>query len=422
VALALALGSTACRSLAVCDDATCGERSTTVGGESPAPSAAGMAAGGSGFDEPSVAGGQGGTPIGGAESGGGMSGESAGGADCPGFFGECDGSSITECETPLDYHVRHCGACAAPCDGTCVVGHCKPAELIYQGGEPSTFVATPSHGYGVIAEIDGSGQALYKLDMLSGAVTPLMELSDFYFISLALGRDTLYLQADSDVYSMDLAGERIELEDLPSIWSFGANSEGVYSTTRVADELTDQLTDTLSFRPAFSSQSQVLREGGVFEIVGSGEAGIVLLNGNEDEERLLELVQADEIERLGPMPAGTTNLCVTAEGVAVLAVDDGELWWFRPGSEPTHYPVGVPAHGYWSQPVLTERGVAIQIAEGALSFVQEFASDGSLGLRLGISRNANLFHLSPSHAWYSKVLTPIELVLVRSRQFEVSDL
>lgn len=45
---------------------------------------------------------------------------------CSEPFDNCDGKYSTGCETDLRTSKLHCGACKAPCDGTCSDGVCNP--------------------------------------------------------------------------------------------------------------------------------------------------------------------------------------------------------------------------------------------------------------------------------------------------------
>lgn len=436
LATSLSLGVLAhgCQDVAVCEDeALCSPIERSRGGEGGGDAGDDGAAGSPGIESggdggrpspPPAGGAGGGSGAGGDTSAageGGDAGAGAAGACSPGF-GECDGSSLTICETPLDHSMLHCGRCGRLCEGTCALGHCREPELVFDVGEPEQFVATQVAGFAVVPSFSGQGQWLYRFDLIGDAApAQLAEVLDWE-ASLALGPDKVYLRDGDLVRAVGLAGQSVETEAIGPVRSFGASPLGSYY---VSVDYEDDETEVsrLWFRPAHAADWQLLHEGEPLELAGSGPAGVAALFGSEyDDERSLALLEGGEIVPLGTLPEDWSSLRVTADAVAVLVAESRRLWWFAAGAQPFHYGVGEPSYDDAETLRASPEGVAMQIRDGSRAFVQEFSRSGALPWKIGVRRAANLVFLDRSYVWYTHSPSWSELNLLRSRQVEISDL
>ncbi len=410
---------TSCRDTSFCQGA--GDCPSEPGAAAQGP--AGGTSSGSGEEAaPDPDGGQ----SAGHDGGAGMSGYSDAGAptadQCPAGYGECDSSSLTACETNLLRNVRHCGACKNACDGLCVLGNCKPPELLFKDGGPSRVVATQDAAFAVLTDLANQHHALYRFDLITGdagLVTQLDSSED----SISLGVDHVYLDAGGQVLAVSLDGSTIapvENEAGPiSTHSFGATGQGLYYID--ADD--DESVWTLYYRPNHATKWQVLLDQAdrlQIESAGLGALALVSTDASGVEHELT-LVVGDKLTSLGLLPVGWQDLIVVDEEIAVLvtrsSVEPSELWWFPsssplaspPASSPEPPPVGPPPVSYPVDSVLYAShplklappwGVALQTRSGLLDSVRAYSRGGPQGWAAGISRQSSLAFINRTQVWY----------------------
>lgn len=413
-ALLLSGAVAACREVSVCSDTNgCPNEASAPGG-----AAAGKTSGGgsSTKTDSEEAGGPGQTGRAGqpgrAGQGGeaGETGEAAGGSagtsgapaetECPPDVGECDGSSLTTCETDLLSSVRHCGACENPCEGLCVLGTCKAAELMFKDVSPSAFVVTHDAAFTVLHAHSGSQHALYRFDLPSGKANLVMQLEESEH-SISLGPDRVYVHVYAGVLAVAPDGSSVELVEHGGLAispeGFGATAQGLYYVDRDYLEGAGEL--TLFHRPHLSAKWQVLERGGELKILGSG-SGCLALARETDGKRELVLVVGAELTTIDGLPADWDDLLVVDDEVVLLTSDPSQLWWFDSSRPIRHYPIAPPRFPYDALKLAAPRGVAVQSQSGGAQSVRTYTREGPALWAVGISRKASLSLINRPDLWY----------------------
>jgi hypothetical protein len=413
-ALLLSGAIAACREVSVCSDANgCPNETSADGGAT-----AGRTSGGSSSAETnseaagrpgqtSQAGQQGRIGQGGEA---GETGEVTGGDagtsgappqnECPPDMGECDGSSLTTCETELLSSVRHCGACENTCEGLCVLGICKAPELMFKDAGHGGFVVTQDAAFTVLSDHSGSQHALYRFDLASGEASLVMQLEQSEH-SISLGPDRVYVHVPAGVLAIAPDGTPADLVENGGLAispeDFGATAHGLYYVDRDYLEGAGEL--TLFHRPHLSAKWQVLERGGELKILGSG-SGCLALERETEEERELVLVVGAELTKIDGLPADWDDLLVVEDQVVLLTSDPSQLWWFDSSRPVHHYPITTPRFPYDALKLAAPHGVAVQSQSGGAESVRTYTREGPALWAVGISRSAALSLISRPDLWY----------------------
>jgi hypothetical protein len=413
----------ACREVSICADANeCPvEASAGRGATTDRASGGGGSANGNG-DEAGLAGqpgqpGQGGQAPDGVQDGeAGQAGQVAAGNagasgetsqnECPHDSGECDGSTLTTCETDLLTSVRHCGGCERACDGLCVLGICKAPELMFKGAGFSDFVLTHEAAFMVLSNYSNSRLALYRFDLQSGKASLVMEL-EYPENSISLGPDRVYVHVFDGVFAVTLDGSRVELVEKDgfaiSPFSFGATAQGIYFVhfeyLEGAEGEPPEESWTLYHRPHLSTKWQVLERSSYLRILASGSGCLAIERGTEENPEL-SLVVGTEVTKIDGLPAEWDDLLVVENELVLLTSEPNQLWWFDSSGPLQHYAVEPPTFSWDALTLTAPRGVAIQSRSGDQESVRTYTRDGPALWAAGISRKAALLFVNRPELWY----------------------
>lgn len=326
--------------------------------------------------------------------------------ECPHDSGECDGSSLTTCETDLLTSVRHCGACERACDGLCVLGVCKAPELMFKGAGFSDFVLTHNAAFIVMSDYSNSRRALYRFDLQSGEASLVMEL-EHPENSISLGPDRVYVHVFEGVLAVALDGSRVDLVENGGLaidpFSFGATAQGIYYVDfeylEGAEGEPAEERWALYYRPHLSTKWQVLERSSYLRILASGSGCLAVERGTE-ENRELSLVVGAEVTKIDGLPAAWDDLLVVENELVLLTSEPSQLWWFDSSGPLQHYTIEPPTSSWDALTLATPRGVAIQSQSGGQESVRTYTREGPALWAAGISRKAALMFVHRPELWY----------------------
>jgi hypothetical protein len=404
----------ACRELSVCEgQGTCALTTPGEGGADGAAGARGKAdasAAGTSAETPAVASTEGGAAIAdggamhagaafGGEAYGGYGGEESSVPSCELGTDDCDGSTLTVCETYITWDVQHCGACGQACDGICVLGHCKPSEPIQQAGHPRQFVTDSAFAYAIF---DGEGaKNILRIELETGDSRVVgTGFSDKTL--LAVSGDRLYALDTNLLRSKDLADGPFETEPFGA-QGLGASLEGLYYTRISYDFQTKVATWSLWYRPTAASESSLLGEADQFDIIASGQNGVVVKRRIDAEITLL-FASENRLTSLGPVP-NFVSVRAVRNGVAMLVVNADEpsgfeLWWTTITGGTTRFALAADVKPP-AELVEAPGGVAMLLRERGSAFVQLFDDFGPSSIRLGLHYYSSLEFVDARNAWYT---------------------
>ena len=424
--LALSALWPACRQLSLCEGESCARSAggDPAAGGRPDPSHAGD--GGDSGDS----GAAGALQTSGASGAAGSTGHGeAGGANasCEGGLAECDGSALTHCETRPLFTVRHCGGCNQVCDGTCVLGKCKPAALVFTGSEVRHFVATSTAGYAISASLIGDDDVLVVFDLASGTAEIAMEGLP-YDATLTLGADALYIRrADGEVLRVDYDGKLIAKEDVGYVTAFVATQRGAYLLQHDEGDGDEVMpTWSLWYRDNDAAEFEHLWQSERETRIESWSSyGLLLLEDDpwiETDEAEFTLVNETSIQALGAPPDGWVAALPRDGVAAVLALGEegAELWWLREDDARRHA-LGVQSAS--NTLLLGETGIWLHLNENNSQYLQQFDDDGKSGLKIGLPYQVTPIFMSATHVWYSDADWLIDpSYLMRTEQAGYDDL
>lgn len=410
----------ACRHVSVCENvAECSAPMLSAGAPGSASTPVPNPDGGRSPDDSEGQGGQAGEPTG-SDAGSTSGGSTDEGPMCRPGTAECDGSSFTPCETPTTFSFRHCGACGNRCEGSCISGHCKPAEVILDRGVKA-FVAEASRGFALVSSSD-STDAVYRFDLNSGASTVIADGLDADG-TLVLGAGQVFVSYSDRVVGMAFDGTGLVTERFGQ-HSFGATKDGVYYTPSEYDpDAEPSQRGSVWFRATGESAFEPLLDGPECTILGSSRPSLLVERQGAEAAELL-LVRGREVSSLGPSPVDTRSLLPLANGAAFLVGNAQEpsgyeLLWLTVGEEPKHFAV-TPELGSYLAPAPS--GAALVLHERGNTFVRLFTEFDTESAPLGISNYSNLAYVDEHYFWYSWYASPDGLPrFLRARQFELSD-
>jgi hypothetical protein len=418
----------ACREVSLCDGDACAgpalnDTEGGMAGQTSAEPRAGADAGAT--QAPAAMGGAAGQPDP-PDAGASPGGQGQQGPSCRAGTAECDESSFTVCETPTTFSFRNCGGCGERCEGSCISGKCKPAEVIFEHNAED-FVADSSRAFARFED------KVYRINLKTGE--PELMADGFpNSTKLVLGANQLYVYADFDELAFSVGFDSKEVTTEPfEPTSFGATKDGVYYET-YEEALEDEPGSpyALWFRPTNASTPELLRQGAEYQIVDSSRASVLLVQRSDDEAELL-LVQGRELRSLGPLPTNTVDrwsgdisALVTADGAAILVTSEQapsgyELVWLKLDQEPKYFAVEPEVEQ--SELVHAPDGVALTLKDRSNTFVRLYTGEGPFDVPLGIGNNSTLAWVDDHHFWYTAYFTFSALPhFQRARQFELSDL
>jgi hypothetical protein len=427
-----------CRGITVCSSEACRDESLLAGGkesggtasstgssgaaagesEGGRAAAGGAAAGGAAAGEPAAAGGNGGDAD-----------EVASGPSCDGTFAECDGSSLTVCETDVTWNVRHCGGCAQDCDGICGGAQCEPAIAVAPLYVRS-MVASSTTGFALAH--DGSEFSILKVDIATaeGGVylgnvseqTHLAISGDRVYFASVIENDDEDAEDAVELRSAQLDGSGLVLEEGIEPLDIGAAAAGFYYVSKSTNEDTFEDTYRLFFRATGSTTWQALHSGARCRILASSEFGVVVGKDDDAENTELFLVTGAKQTSLGAAPPNLEELAVTSNAVVALLRDEDldvtRMRWMRPGAEPSEYTVPTPNNGFPELNVHRDE-ILMFFQEHGQAHIQRFASGGPSDSRSGIAPFAHVSLVDRDYVWYAVFDTWITMRFLRSRWFQV---
>jgi hypothetical protein len=159
--------------------------------------------------------------------GAGAGGEPDPSSDCTATRANCDRSTLNGCETDLQSHPRHCGACDQECVGVCTTGTCVPFEErvpeLYRSSANVLVTASAAYFIGQPGlQLDAMSVGRYDLE--SGEVAWIIEDGWSDVTALAATATRLYILGDDSLYSWSFADG--ELRDEGLIWAESVSASG----------------------------------------------------------------------------------------------------------------------------------------------------------------------------------------------------
>lgn len=414
----------ACRQVSLCDGHDCAELEidNAEGGRAGQPTMDPSGSGGADAGAsrgPAAMGGAAGEP-GQSDAGSNPGGQSSQGPSCRPGTAECDESSFTVCETPTTFSFRNCGGCGKRCEGSCISGKCKPAEVIFEHDVPD-FVADASRAFAMWGDGD-AGDTVTHVNLKSGESEVIAEGIP-HWGKLVLGADRLYVAYDDHVLSMGFDGSGIATETFEPT-TFGATKSGAYYTADAGDEAEPSSQYSLWFRPTGASTPESLGKSAGYSIVGSSRASLLVEQQTGDAVELL-LVRDRELSSLGAVPENVVAQQPITNGAALLVTNEQapsgyEVVWLTLNEQPKRFPV---------EPALDENslvpapdGVALILRDRGNTFVRLYSERGPSDVPFGITNFSTLVYVDEHYFWYSWVGTTTGLpYFQRSRQFELID-
>jgi hypothetical protein len=345
----------------------------------------------------------------------------ASGPACEGNFAECDGSTLTPCETNVAWQTRHCGACDAVCEGLCQAKGCQPATLVLER-ESSAFVMSGASAL-ACARYDEIS-ALILIDRDTAKTTILLDGLDGC-PKLVAGADRFYaFDAFNEVLkSMRLDGSDLKDEVLASSFDyFGASAHGAYYVDSPYSEEQDVTTYRLWFRATGGTSWKLLREGQEqsYEIVASSAYGVLVFASGAEESALLEL-HGEDISDITTKAAGIDwdAAAMTAVGPVLTAepwTGPQELHWL--GETVTHYEL--PDSVYLTNLNVFEDRLVLHGEEDGVGFIQLYGPDGVDGDRRGIALASNFIGMDSRYVWFTVWNTAATRALLRAPWHEIN--
>lgn len=412
-----------CRGESICaSEAACFEKAPPSDGgnggvspNQPTPPTGGGTAGAAGSDAS-----PGGAPddvLGGAGAGG-ESGASNSPSCSPGRA-DCDGSSLTPCETSLEISFQHCGACNSRCDGICWGGRCKPFEDLapYDLNE---LVASASSAYALVNGYNFD-QAILRIDLNSGH-TEIIANGIGFDARLWLGNARLYAALGLTIVSMNLDGTgRVDESITPE--SFGATRAGAYyvdSVEATGNRLWFRSETSQTFQQIFTSPFDLRLEA-------SDPTGVLMLQGGAtpDQDQYVFIKDNQQIP-LGPAPTGVIDRLIVGGSVALLVAPSTdpaqvELVWLAAGAEPIRIPL--PRLAEDARLVRAPEGVALLGKDGLnrpLLLYDDDPPDEQPAI--GIQTNTKLLLFDNNYLWYTWLgATDGRPHLVRAERLQLTD-
>jgi hypothetical protein len=391
-ALACLFAGAACRSIVVCENEACEERAMMSSGGSsqggvpdstPEPTAEGGAAG------------EGGASNAGEAGAAGAIAEPPEPLACEDGLADCDGSTLTGCETNLGWSERHCGECGQVCEGLCQGRDCKPATLLADGSALA-FVASSSTAFGVISSLEG--ESLEQFDVLSGKQSELIRSVD-YEAQLAVSADRIYVWEPSSgaFQSALLSGADLRTEPTPvAIESFGASNDGVYYVDAPSSS---ESVSRLWFRGTGKAAWKKIFESSYLKLVASSEYGVLVAgdDGIALDSALME-VHGEVVKSL-VMPSPDLDwdaAALTAAGPVLVASD--ELIWL---TDPlTRYQI--PSYSLSSRPpAVLDTEIILLSDENGTAFIQHYGRAGATTVRGGLASGSDLLLVDSTYVWYA---------------------
>lgn len=403
-----------CRGTDLCATAAC--ESTDRPSLGSTDSGAGGAGGADDSSRPLHAGEGGAGQAGAAANGAGEGGVSeAPPADtCEPDLAECDGSSLTPCETNLTWSVRHCGECQKPCDGLCQGGICEPAQLIWEGFVSSMVVSTAT-GFAVAGT--GDDYALLQVNFKTADPSVLLG-SIAYDATLAVSIDRIYaLDVDAGLlHSARLDGSDLMIEKASErLQTMGATADGAYYVDYVDADEPDETTDQLWFRAAHGAGWALLHTAPGLTIVSSSPFGLLLEQRDAAGIAKLFVVHGDVLDEVTDAPADPSAGAVTRSGVVLLTTDDAtgesKLWWRTP-DEVVQYEISSSRQTRLH--VMNDQ-VALYFDEDGSAFVQQFTPDGPILGRGGLPTIGDVVSIDFNYAWYTVADSPVTWRFLRAK-------
>jgi hypothetical protein len=385
VVIAALLGQS-CRRISVCEDEACDEdeRALAQGGDAGHVGDGGIGA---------VAGGDGGGGAAparehaGAAGDAGSSSEIPAGLVCEAGLADCDGSTLTGCETVVGWNQSQCGECGVACEGACYGGSCVETILIDRDVVPRDVVLTRTHAF---ASLYGTDLTFAKIDRDTGVSETLLTLPIQHSSSdstLVLGADLVYLfHAESaEIWSVPLEGGQPEREDVMGPSSIAASSQGVYYVSFTEDEETWETEYQLWFRPKGDKAWQSLYRGGAGRLIASGLNRVAFITKGDEATEFYSLNGAT-LELYGSGPEVLEARVTDGGTIAVLASgDDGlELWWLGSTGLIDHYPVDGATYNEHRYMHMSGSAVVLYFEEEGGAFAQFFGVEGAGSARIGL--------------------------------------
>jgi hypothetical protein len=409
-----------CRSLDLCSGSQCavsedGHDGGGRGGSAVSPSAMADKGGAAAAGE-AAAGEAAASPV--AE--GGNAGQ-AGQLICDGNAAECDGSTLTPCETNVAWQTRHCGACDAVCEGLCQTKRCQPAEFVFER-EASAFVVSGSSALAYARYDDTYALILVDRETANQKILldPLTES-----LELAASADRFYVfdAWNEKLRSVRLDGSELKNEELAfGFDSFGASADGAYYVDSLYDEEQGLTTYRLWLRAVGATTWKLLREAKdkSYTIVTWSQYGVLMIESGAEETALLE-VHGEDIRDISAKLAGVDwdAAAMTAAGPVVTVepeVGPRELCWL--GAEVTRYEL--PDWVYLTNLNVFEDRLALHGEENGLGFIQLYGPRGVEGDRRGIPLASNFIGMDPNHVWYTVWNTAATRALMRAPWHEIT--
>lgn len=365
--------------------------------------------------------GEGGATDGGAgTNGGGEGGEPQvpSGETCEPDLAECDGSSLTSCETNVTWSVRHCGQCHEVCDGLCQGGRCQPAQLIHVGFARSMVVSATT---GIAVADSGEDYALLHVDFKTGEPDVLLSAIS-YDATLAASTDRFYaLDTDANLlHSVRLDGSDPQVEVASDrLQTLGATADGVYYVDYSYTEDTDVWTEQLWFRATGASSWQLLYFAPGLTILSSSQFGLLLMEYGTAGESTLFVVHGQTLNALPDAPAEPSASAVTESGAVLLIEDETtgvtKLWWQTP-SEGVAYEISSP--GSERLHVLNDR-VALYSDDNGSAFVQHFTPAGPVLGKGGLPSGGEVVAIDSNYIWYTVWDTVVTRRFLRAKWLDL---
>lgn len=391
--LGLGVWAGGCRELSVCSETESCESSAEGG----APPQTGAAPNAGADDAP----GQTGQPAAGGASGGEAAIDGDGGVGpspgCELGFDECDGSSLTACETAVIFDTANCGGCDDACEGACVLGRCKASEVIEWEGRVRELVAGSTLAYALFFT-EGAWNVV-EIELDSGS-TRVVGTGFSEKARLALAGDRLFALDGTKLSSRGPSDAAFEQEPIsPAI--IGGSAGGLYYVERVYDPDPRVETDTLFYRAVGASEAIVLRRGYV-EILASDRVGVAARWRTANVSQKLLFLDGKRVVDLGTMP-GAESVYTIRDGVAALVhnveLPSGyELHLLRI-NDPEEI---IPLQFEVKDPSLVRApgGVALLLRDRRSPFVQSFG-DGREAIAFGLDAQASLLLVDSQYLWFT---------------------
>jgi hypothetical protein len=362
-------------------------------------------------------------PLGSSDAGSNEGGQNESGPSCRPGTAECDDSTSTVCETPVTFSFRHCGGCGQRCEGSCISGTCKPAELILDRNV-SDFVADARHGFALVSG-DGFSDLLYRIDLYDGSAQIIAQGLEF-FGRLVLGADRLFVAYSDRVLSLGLDGSGLTVENFEPE-TFGATQAGVYYTSYDWEKQPNEQC-SLWFRATGTSTFELVLQSRACAIFGSSRDWVLVEREQDDQDGLL-LIGGGEVMSLGPAPeepwAPWSEPEVVEDG-AIFLLEDAqaasgyEVLWLALNREPQRF--AVEASLEQATFVLAPGGVGLLLDERGNTFVRLFSGSNLDEVPLGISNNSTLLYVDDRYLWYNWYGAANDLDrFMRARQLQLSD-